>query len=341
MAKHQHYVPRLLLRGFLSQIGNEAAKKQVRVFDLTKPERGGFVVPIDNIMGEGRFNDWRIDDETVASIDPMADYIENDIAHIIHRIRDEKRIEQTDEVIADLSVFLAFQFIRTKKMRMMYERMNSQIKDHVAKFGFDTSRIKGLEDWDENKLKAQHAKHQISGLQKYAEIMSQKVYFAMTAPEGSSFYLSDHPVALHSDQERQGIMRGLGIGVPYIQIYLPLSAEVMLCAYDPAVLGDLMRGRDEEMNKGRSKALKALMDGKITSTQMRQFVEMEKEYDIVTPLIDAIRAGGPVAVEKEQVDTYNSLQVFHAHRFVVDPRGEFDIVPGILAERTEAASRHR
>lgn len=339
MAKHQHYVPRLLLRGFLSQNGNEADKERVRVIDLEKQRE--IITSIDNIMGEGKFNEWWIDDETVASIDPLADHVEKNIAPLIHRIREEKRIEQTPDVISDLSLFLAFQFIRTKKMRLMPERLNEQIRSHVRRMGLDPERVKGLQEWNENTLKAQHAKHQIDGLQKYAEIISEKVFFVMTAPEGASFYLSDHPVALHSDQDRPGIMRGLGIGVPYIQIYLPISADVMLCAYDPAVLGDLMRGRDEEMNKGRAMALKALIDGRITAAQMRHCLEQEKEHDIVTPMITTIRAGGPVAIEKEQVDTYNSLQVFHAHRFVVDPRGEFDIVAEMLAERAASASIHR
>lgn len=159
----------------------------------------------------------------------------------------------------------------------------------------------------------------------------------MVAPEGSSFYLGDHPVVLHSDEERH-FMRGLGIGIPYIQIYLPLSAEVMLCAYCPAVLGQLMKVRDEEMSKGQGMALKLLMERKITAAQMNKMVKGAKEYDFVTPLIDTIRAGEPVYVEPQQVQCYNSLQAFQAHRFVVDPEGKFDVAREMIAERKAADS---
>lgn len=131
-------------------------------------------------------------------------------------------------------------------------------------------------------------------------------------------------------------MRGLGIGVPYIQIYLPLSHDVLLCAYDPAVLGQLMRVRDEEMNMGAGEVLKAVMDGRITTQQMKRIIEKSKEFDVIGPLIDKIRAGEAVACGADQVNAYNSLQVLQAHRFVVDPAGTFDLIGEMIAERDAA-----
>ncbi len=207
--------------------------------------------------------------------------------------------------------------------------------------GLDPAKVDGLVDWDEEGLKKQHVRDQVRNLESFTKIMSEKIFFVMTASEDASFYLSDHPVALHSDQKRGGVMRGLGIGVPYIQIYLPLSADVMLCTYDPAVLGDLMRGRDDEMDRGAGIALKLLRDGRISAEQMKGMVEKSKEYDAITPLLETIRAGDPVAVAKDQVDCYNSMQVFHAHRFVVDPLGKFDLVDEMIAERQASDERER
>lgn len=337
-AEHQHYVPQLLLRGFLSQIGNEAEKEQVRVFDLERKE--SFPTSITNIMGERRFNEWWIDEDTTATIEPATSQIESELAPLIEKIRAEKRLEITPENIANLAVLMAFQFIRTKKMRLIPERLNQQLIAHVKRMGLDPAKIHGLIDWDKESLKRQHVKQQVENLAEFTKIMMDKVFFVMTAPVGKSFYLSDHPVALHSDEERRGIMRGLGIGIPYIQIYLPLSHDVMLCAYDRAVLGGLMRGRDEEMNRGKGAALKLLMQGSITAEQMKGFVEEAKRYDEIGSLIDTIRAGEPVACNVEQVDAYNSLQVFQAHRFVVDPIGKFDVVGEIIADR-EASDKPR
>lgn len=55
-AQHQHYVPQLLLRGFLSREASRAAKEQVHVYDMV--ERRQFTPPIGKIMGERRYNDF-------------------------------------------------------------------------------------------------------------------------------------------------------------------------------------------------------------------------------------------------------------------------------------------
>lgn len=335
-AEHQHYVPQLLLRGFLSQIGDEASKEQVRVFDLQRKEI--FSTSITNIMGERRFNEWWIDQEAIATIEPSTSKIEGELAPLIEKIRAEKRLDLAPENIENLALLMAFQFIRTKKMRLMPERLNQQLFTHVKRMGLDPSKVDGLVDWDKESLKRQHVKNQIDNLGKFAEIMLDKVYFVMTAPVGKSFYLSDHPVVLHSDEERR-VLRGLGIGVPYIQIYLPLSHDVLLCAYDGAVLGSLMRTRDQEMARGKGEALKLLMQGKITAEQMKGFIEDSNKHDEIGPLIDTIRAGEAVTCEVDQVDAYNSLQVFHAHRFVVDPSGKFEVVDGMIAERAASDKR--
>lgn len=217
-AEHQHYVPQLLLRGFLSQIGNEAKKEQVRVFDLKRKE--SFPTSITNIMGERRYNEWWIDEDTFATIEPATSQIESELAPLIEKIRSEKRIDITPDNIANLALLMAFQFIRTKKMRLMPERLNQHFTSHMKRMGFDPAKFDGLVDWNKETLKRQHVKQQVNNLYEFTKIMIDKVFFVMTAPVGKSFYLSDHPVALHSDEERRGGMNRLGIGVPYIQVYL-------------------------------------------------------------------------------------------------------------------------
>jgi len=339
-AEHQHYVPQLLLRGFLSQIGDEASKEQVRVFDLERKKALPSATSITNIMGERRFNDWWIDGETLASIEPSTSQIESGLAPLLEKIRVEKRLEITAENISNLALLMAFQFIRTKKMRLMPERLNQHMVKHIKRMGLDPSKVDGLFDVDKESLKKQHVRQQIKNLSEFTDIMLDKVFFVMTAPEGKPFYISDHPVALHSDADKKrNVYSGLGIGVPYIQIYLPVSHDVMLCAYDRAVLGDLTRIREDSIAQGRSDTLKALRDGRITAEQMKLILQEAKQYDAIGPLLDKIHAGEPVQAEPVQVDCYNSLQVFHANRFVVDPSGKFDVVAEMLEEREASEDR--
>lgn len=334
-AQHQHYVPKLLLRGFLSGDPERAAKEQVHVLDLEAEK--SFPTSIDNIMGERRFNEFWIDDDVLATIEPWTGRIESHLASIIERIRAEKTLERTPEEIANLAFLMAFQFVRTKGMRLMPERIDDQLRQHVKRMGFDPAKVDGLMNLDEEGLKKEHIRHQVQNLEKYAEIMVEKEFFLMTPPDGRSFYIGDHPVMLHNDEPRTVHTGHLGIGAAYIQIYLPLSSDVMLCAYDKAVLGQMMKASDEVRDKEvAGYALSKLMAGEISAAQMKQAVDAARDLDPVAAMIKAIRAGQPIAVGPEQVQCYNSLQAFFAHRFVIDPDDSFAVARDIIGERKSA-----
>jgi hypothetical protein len=333
-AQHQHYVPQLLLRGFLSRELERAAKEQVHVFDLQTGET--FTPSITNIMGERRYNDFWLDEETLATVEPAAGLIESHVAPLVERIRAEKRLERSAEENGNLALLMAFQFIRTKKMRLLPQRMSLQLREQVAKMGLDPEKVRGLEPLDEEALKRLHVRNQVEGLEKYTKLIAEKEFFLMAAPAGRSFYLGDHPVVLHNDEERRGMFGGLGLAVPYIQIYLPLSSGLTLCAYDKAELGQLMKSRDESILDSASYALAKLRRGEITAAQMKQAMDSARARDVTTQILDCIRAGVPVDVGPEQVQCYNSLQAFQAHRFVVDPDGKFEVAAEMMRDRKDA-----
>lgn len=333
-AQHQHYVPRLLLRGFLSQVGKEARQQQVRVFDLENQKT--FTASIEKIMGERRFNEWWMDDETIMTIEPATSRIETYVTPLVDRIRNEKRLNRTPEEVADLALLMAFQFLRTKRMRLLPRSLNEQLIQHVRRLGYDPAKVDGIIEWGEEALKVQHTKMQVEGLPKYVEVISEKEFFLMVPPPGQTFYLGDHPVVLHNDERERVGLGGLGIGVPYIQIYLPIAADVMLCAYDKAILGQLMRLRDEGVRDAQNAALGQLRRGVITAHQMKGFIESVIDAAPVTTLISAIRAGEAVTIQPDSVQTYNALQVYQAHRFVVAPDGNFALAREVCAEHRRA-----
>lgn len=331
-AQHQHYVPKLLLRGFLSGDPERAAKEQVHVLDLEAEK--SFTTSIDNIMGERRFNEFWVDDEVLATIEPWTGRIESHLAPIIERIRAEKTLERTPEEVANLAFLMGFQFVRTKGMRLMPERIDAQLRRHVKRMGFDPAKVDGLMNLDEEGLKKEHIRHQVQNLEKYVEIMAEKEFFLMTPPDGRSFYIGDHPVVLHNDEPRTVHTGHLGIGAAYIQIYLPLSSDVLLCAYDKAVLGQMMKASNEARNKEvAGYALSKLIAGEISAAQMKAAIDAARDLDPVAAMIKTIRTGLPIKIGPEQVQCYNSLQAFFAHRFVIDPDDSFAVARGIIAER--------
>lgn len=279
-----------------------------------------------------------IDDENLATIEPAAARLESHVAPLVDRIRAEKRLERTHEEFADLALLMAFQYIRTKKMRLLPERLDAQIRDRVRKMGFDPTNVQGLRKLDEEGLKREHVRHQLKNLNQYASLIAEKEFFLMTPPEGRAFYLGDHPVVLHNDEPKTVHRGHLGIGAPYIQIYLPLAADVMLCAYDRAVLGQMMIVRDEGLREVQRHAIANLMKGSISSAYIKQAIETFQAMSPVTALINSVRAGEALSIGPEQVQSYNSLQAFQAHRFVVDPDGKFDVAREVAKDRSAQES---
>ena len=284
-------------------------------------------------MGERRFNDFWINDEVLATIEPWTGRIESHLAPIIKRIREEKALERTPEESANLAFMLAFQFVRTKGMRLMPERIDDQFRRHVERMRFDPAKVDGLMNLDEEGLKKEHIHHQVQSLEKYSKIMAEKEFFLMTPPDGRSFYIGDHPVVLHNDEPKTMLTGHLGIGAAFIQIYLPLASDLLLCAYDKAVLGQMMKAADESGKEVVDYALSKLISGEISAAQMKQAVDASRALDPAAAMIKTIRAGLPIAVGPEQVQCYNSLQALFAHRFVIDPDGSFEVARKMIDER--------
>lgn len=339
-AQHQHYVPKLLLRGFLSFDDERANKEQVHVLDFNTQK--SFPASIGKIMGERRFNDFWVDDDLLATIEPWTAQIESELVPHVQRIRNEKRLNRTSEELAILSVLFAFQFLRTKGMRLMPERLDAQLRGHVKRMGFDPKKMQGLMSLDEENLKKEHIRHQVQNLEKYAEIMAKKEFFLMTPPEESSFYIGDHPVVLHNDEPKTMFSGHLGIDAAFIQIYLPLASDVLLCAYDKAVLGQMMRVSDETFNKEVvSYALSKVMAGEISAAQMKEALDLRGNLDPVSAMMRTIKEGRPIAVSSDQVQCYNSMQAFFAHRFVIDPDDDFTVAKEMIGEREAAVLREQ
>ncbi|GEM_PF-5270939 len=90
-----------------------------------------------------------------------------------------------------------------------------------------------------------------------------------------------------------------------------------------------------------SYALGKLRAGEITAEQMKSALELRHDLDPVTAMIGRIRAGQSIAIGPEQVQCYNSMQAFFAHRFVIDPDDNFSVATEMIEERQAAAHRER
>jgi hypothetical protein len=145
------------------------------------------------------------------------------------------------------------------------------------------------------------------------------------AAPGRAYYLADNPVTLHNDQNF-GFYGNLGLAVPGIQLYLPLSADLVLCAFCPSIFGKARVAHEQAMHAVRAEAFAALTAGRITPEWMRKSVEAAERA--IAPQIDMLcHFGDGTAYQATDslMDFNNSLQVKYATRFVVCKNGDFEL----------------
>jgi hypothetical protein len=127
------------------------------------------------------------------------------------------------------------------------------------------------------------------------------------------FIISDHPVTLNNTlNPGDGIRGTLGLAVPGIEIYLPISSELTLAYLCPSI---------GEMHDELARRLK-LLGG---------FVNEYAFY-----FIQARDTGKALMLEPENVRFQNSLQILNAERFLISSISNFKDAVEIIKEHPEA-----
>lgn len=321
-AQQQHYVPKFILRQFLSEQDGE----RVAVYD--KHDDKTFVTSTKNIMAERRFNDFAFDDEYMASFEPVACRAEDAMFPAYRQVIEERRLDGTPEQTGALAMLLAFQFVRTKANRQMWADMEALIVDVVESSGGRMQDVNGWDDWKpatEDTLKRDHLTSIRHSLLEFAQIIAEKDFLLAEASPGRSFYLGDNPVALANDNDF-GPYGNIGLALPGIQIYLPLTSELMLCAWCPTILGEIGDRLSASKSEGRGEALKRVMAGQLTPAQMKAVIEQIEVLEAPhEAMLTAVAEGRPIASTGDNMDYYNSLQTRSATRYIVCQQADFKL----------------
>lgn len=317
-AQNQHYVPKFILRNFLSNV----RKERVSVFQ--KSTQKGFVTKIVNIMAERRFHDFQIDENYMASFEEGICRIEDQLLPTYRAVVERGTLDQSAEEKADLIALIAFQFARTKAQRELFVSLEAQLKLKIEAMGGKMEDVEGYEPMTEDNVKIYHMRMIKDSVAAFIESLIDKDLLLMKAPEGRSFYLADNPVTLYNSEPRKGIFGNLGFTVPGIQIYLPLSAELMLAAWCPSIMGKIKEQHRQHKNE---------LAGAMLSPRMMHLAEPEKMAVLIEKLrpltmvvegrIRHFEEGTPTLLTAENMDFQNSLQVSNASEHIICKQGDF------------------
>lgn len=320
-AQNQHYVPKFILRQFLCDEKNE----RVAVYD--KHENRSFVTSIKNVMAERRFNDFMFEDDWIVSFEPIASGAEDVVLPAYKEVLDSRRLTDSVEQKGALALLMAFQFVRTKAHRDRWKQFEEGLKNKVEAMGHRLQDVEGWENWkpdDADRLKREHIVDIRHSLKEFAQIIAQKDFILAQAATGRSFYLGDNPVSLHNQREF-GPYGNLGLALPGIEIYMPLSANLLLGAWCPSIM-EPFRAELTASNVRRAEMLRLVLGGKLSSSKMKEVMdEVRPHLERIENLVSAVDEGRPLDQTDENMDFYNSLQTQFASRYIVCQKADFDL----------------
>jgi hypothetical protein len=307
--KVQHYVPQLLLRGFV-----RTKKKLLYVYD--KQTDKVFRTTPRNVAAESGFYDIPVP-EGVVTIEPGLCALEDKAGAIITEIRRTGTIKNmTEEQQALLSAFVAVQHLRTPQYRANLLHMDQQIRARLEAAGHDPDKIENYRSFqNDEEVKAFSLSFIESAVRDLSPFVFDKDWILVRTATARPYMIGDNPVSMYNQIDSR--LRGnIGFAVRGIQISLPIAEDLLLLMACRTI------GDDVRRTKGEIERLKTLAPFR------DQAIQHEKRFK---RLIDAFTYGIPDFAQAENVMHFNAQQIRLAERWVFSPDGNFDLVRQMIA----------
>lgn len=311
-AKIQHYVPQLLLKQF-----GTGKKNQLHVLD--KHTGRTFVSNARNVASERAFYDFVVGEHSFsieASLSELESKTKKVLKHILER---DSLADLTADARATLCAFLAVQFTRTRHFRLQWSSLPGLLAEHLRKHG--DVLAPALEEYirtpDENQAAMETAKIISEAPGQFGPHFASKAWVLFRTAGNHPFIIGDNPLALQNTMDR-GPLGNLGLAVPGIEIYLPLTPTRALGCLCPSII-EAMRSAAHRL-RGMHHLLPA------------DFVPKKEKMET---MIEAVEKGAAVEMSNENIVNLNSLQVRFAERYLFSSLGDFVLAREMLAAHPE------
>ncbi len=224
-SKKHHYVPQFLLRRFSHDGG-----KSIHAYDTR--DKTHFATSIENIAHQNHFHEFD-SGEHVVSIEQWVADVESlvapSVAHLLARDT-LANIEPMD--VAAICHLASLQFVRTTAFRNRAQSaadiMATAIARTMASVGLESSLLPSSIRLVGNELREFACRQILAAPQHYAEHFATKPWVLLATTADRPFLIGDNPLALHNSR-RFPLHGNIGLAVPGIELYLPLSPERTLC----------------------------------------------------------------------------------------------------------------
>ena len=305
---NQHYVPQFLLRNFAAN-----KKEQVHVFDKLKENK--FLTSVRNIAAENSFYNFDIDGNT-ESIEEILSQIEADSTQVIEKIKKNKSLANISrEEKVTLANFIHVQKMRVKNFKEELFHMGERFSQELQKRGIDPDNVQNFHPMDENEVTKMMNRVILSGAD-FLHNYLNKAWLLLEAPAKNPFYISDNPISMQNHRY-MGLKGNIGLAVPGIEIYFPISNELtlaLLCKSHEKNFREAKR-MNEQLEKSHPELLESIDE---------EFVK--DEY------VESIDKGTPFECRPLIIKNLNSLQVIYAERFIFSSKRNFSLAEEMIEE---------
>jgi hypothetical protein len=321
LPRYNHYVPKFILDNFTSN-------EQLSILD--KHTLKQFKLPPYRAMGEKDFNNVRIGDG-ILSFESKFTYIEDRAAPVISEVvqrRSLASLTPMDEAI--LHMFVVAQLLRSKRRRLDHAAMTAEVKRRWPEA--DLNPLKD-EMVDEEFDKYFALNFTFSKLNELTLPLLSKHSFLMIKDCDGDLYISDNPMVMHNDKQ-YGPYGNIGLAVPHIQIYYPLSHEVVLAYMCPLAMKEIeekLKEADKEVSSQFSRAFMSPMglrpSERLALERARTEIQRAKSYYAM------IKKERVAPITSENLLFLNSLQTLSSYRYIACRTDDFAFAIRALSER--------
>ena len=301
--RNQHYVPQFLLKNFSSG-------KKEQIFVYQKNTSKVFKTKTRNVASERDFYNFKVLGEEISLEESMTN-IESKCSRIIKKIISTNSLSSLSfEDKTELAFFTALQLLRTQKHRDILRDFDQQIKDKVKQMGGDINNVKGYTPLNPELAKEFSINSILKDTPEFAKLIAMKSLILYEAPKDRWFYISDAPIAMFNHRDL-GPYGNIGLLVPGIEIYLPISHKLALC-FSCTTISESIKTSCEQIQL----LLQVAPDKLKALENPSRLIELHEGFT----------KGIPVKMVPENIEHHNSLQAYHSSQYVFSFDGNFELL---------------
>lgn len=330
--QQHHYIPQFLLANFSFKQGRKG-KGTSRLWVYDKWKKRSYPSPVRETATQRRFNEMQ-GAHTSYTLEPSLEKLETRAAPAIAKILSERSVARltTDDRFW-LGYFVAVQRFRVPQHRFAREEFGAEVVRWAIRIGLAPEEAQSMAI-SELDAKADTFADLIETAHRMVPLYTSKAWFLFEAPRDYPYWISDNPVVLANESQTTIPQLGrVGLAVPGIEIYLPLSKHITLALWCSTLVDQIRRATDgvDAARKLRS----------VVSTQrvadFTQFNHLDETGVLARAqrLRQAVESGGVQSQPENQARHLRELQSFYAYRYVYASENDFGIVEDVMARNPD------